>query len=369
MAEGQAIDDIPLGVWDPERYLAAVSMLEARLSRGFMRCRAERWVPGFAAQWLPLVHTLGIDIRFIEAIPVVPTAAPEELDQFDQPTLVDPLDRVVFPSDLPYCYVASVDEEAISIQFSQENANLIADSVVPTLSAFESRLAAKRSVLEYLARRLVASLALAWSGPQISVVRYEPELGAADVAASGVFKLNLSINGQPCSIWITVGAVLANKLDGLWRRQLLSTNRGLEKPTDIGVEIAQLAVPPAMLAEYTRSGTIVDLEVAISDRGVLRQGGKPWLPVRFVNIQGQFGFQTIPGPVPTAALPEGTTRLSLQLGTVVFDGPTLYEMTQTGAIFESEIELGDQVQLVINGEKVGDATLCTYEGRFAISVS
>lgn len=362
MKQEQAVGEILLGVWDPEKYLREVEPMVVRLSRGFLRCRPERWAPGIAAQWLPIVHALGVDIKFIEAVPIVPTFS----DQGDPSA---EFDENRFPADLPYCFVASVDDEVIGLQFDIQSGAILADAVVPSLSEFDSKVAAKNVVLDYIARRFFASFSMAWTGPQVSRFKFEPDLGIADIAAAGAIKIGLAVNGQRCSLWLTIGAVLANKLDGLWRRQLLSTNRGLERPTEIGIEIAQLAVPPAMLAEYTRRGTIVDLEVAVSENAILRQAGKPWLPVKLLVSNGCFAVQTLPGPVPTATLPEGTTRLSLQLGNIVFDGPTMYEMTQAGSIFESDIEVSDQVVLVINGEKIADATLCTYEGRFAISVN
>ncbi len=42
--------------WDPFRYLRRMDNKEVELSRGFLRSRPEKWLPGFGAQWLPLAH-------------------------------------------------------------------------------------------------------------------------------------------------------------------------------------------------------------------------------------------------------------------------------------------------------------------------
>ena len=55
---GQA--EIALGGWDPQRALRKIDPAEVRYSRGFLRCRPEKWFPGCATPVLPRAHSLGV---------------------------------------------------------------------------------------------------------------------------------------------------------------------------------------------------------------------------------------------------------------------------------------------------------------------
>jgi len=343
--EGQA-QEIPLGIWDPERFVREVEPRAVELSRGFLRCRPEAWFPGFAAQWMSLAHSLGLEAKLV----AVNT-------------------RLEAPKEFEVFFGALVDDEPIIIQSTRDSCQALVDCICPSLYGVASTVAPATIMLEYMARRFVASLALAWTGPQQSVVRFDAGLRIEDVPAQGAIEMVFQLNGRECSVWISIGPRLVAQFDGLWRRQLMSTSAAAAEPTEIFIEAAQLAVPPSMLVEYTRSGTIVDLEVPLSDSVVLKQGGRPWMAAKLCSVNGQLAFETLAGTPPAPALPEGTTRLSLQFGGLTVDPRTIAELSQAGAIIKTEIELSDQVAMVINGEVVAEATLCVYEGRLAISVN
>jgi hypothetical protein len=134
------------------------------------------------------------------------------------------------------------------------------------------------------------------------------------------------------------------------------------------LEIAHLGVPPQMLSDYLTKGTVIDLEVRASDTLIVRYGTKPWMPARMVEVGGKFGCEIVSGVLSAPAVPEGTTRLSVELTSVNLDSTHIAELSQPGAILVTDIPLGEMVNLVINGDKVGEARLCVYEGRFAIEV-
>ena len=162
---------------------------------------------------------------------------------------------------------------------------------------------------------------------------------------------------------------MVETLDGLWRRQVQSTAaRAAAGPVQARLEVAQLGVPPQMLAEYLKQGTVIDLEVRASDTLTVRVGGKAWMPGRMVNVDGFFGCEVAPGAIAGPAVPEGTTRLSVELGSVGLEGVQLPEFGQAGAVLLSQTAVSENVSLVINQETVGKARLCVYEGRFAIEV-
>jgi hypothetical protein len=331
---------IPLIPFDPGRFLRRVEALEARFSRGLLRARPERWFPGFPTQWLPLAHSLGVELRVIEVRPIL-----------------------AFPRTLKHGFLATVDDEPFGIFTDETSFDVVVDAVAP-----ESTAGARDIVGEYMARRLLSTLAQSWSGPEASTVRFLERASLLEFSPVTAIKLAVEFNGAPAVVWLLMGKMLSEKFDGLWRRQIRSSIKIADAPTEVSIEVAQLAVPPSMLVDYMRAGSIIDLEVVSSDLVTLRQGSKAWLPARICAVNGNLAFEIVSGPVHAPPHPEGTTRLAIELGTLMLDANQLSEMSQVGAIFDTGQELTDKVSLSINSEKVGTATLCLYEGRYAISV-
>lgn len=330
-----------LTAWDASRYVRKIDSRESRYSRGFLRCRPEKWFPGFPTHWLPLAHSLGVELKATEVKPALG-----------------------LPVGLEISFGGTVDGEPVRVAIDTASSRILLNAIVPGTSPIGSEI-----VLEYLARRFLASLAMSWSGPQSSVVQFDSQAVHRETDISGAVKFSGTVNGEAVTVWLALGKSLVERLDGLWRRQVQSTVKPQEAGTGVNIEISQLAVPPTLLVEYLKSGTVIDLEVPVSDSVTLRLGGKAWQAGRLCDVDGKIGFETLPGPVSAPVLPEGTTRLSIQFGSVTLDASAIAEMAQPGAIWTSAIPLSDAVQLVINGEKVGAATLCCYQGRFAITVA
>lgn len=332
--EGEAV------CWDPARFVRSFDIQEARYSRGFLRCRPERWFPAFGAQWLPLAHSLGAELRLVEVKPLL-----------------------VMPRGLDAAFAGSVDGEPIAVLFDADSSRAMLEAVVPGSSRSGSDV-----VLEYIARRLLGTLALSWSGPESSRVQFHPEMNPFEAVPAGGVKCTFIVNNAYATLWIALGRQLLDRLDGLWRRQVQSVARRVESEVLARIEVAQLAVPPSMLGDYTRPGAIIDLEIQASDSAVIRSDGRAWLPARIVAVDKFLGFEVTQGPIVPAQLPEGTTRLSIEFGTVTLDAQSAAEIAQVGAVWQSTIPLSSEVNLVVNGERVGGGTLCVYEGRFAVRI-
>lgn len=340
--QGTQDESVSLSAWDPARLLRTVDAREARYSRGFLRCKPEKWLPGFPTHWLPLAHSLGLECKALEVKPVLSLPGPRPME---------------------HAFGGTVDGEAVGVYADADSARVLLNAVIPS-----SLPGGAQVVLEYLARRFLASLAMSWSGPESSVVQFDAQALPREGEIAGVVRFVVSINGEQCQIYLALGRALVERLDGLWRRQVQSTAKAGEGNNQLSIEIAQLAVPPTMLVEYLKTGTVIDLEVPVSDSVTLKLGGKPWQAARVCSADGSIGVETLPGPVSSPLLPEGTTRLSIQFGTLAVDPVIVAELAQPGAIYPTGLPLSDMVQLIINAERVGSATLCTYQGRYAITV-
>lgn len=328
-------------VWDPQRTCRRITRAEALLSRGFLRCRPERWFPGLVGQWTPVMHAFGCEVAVTDI----------------RPSLARP------PAG-GHAFLASVAGEPLVLAVDPDGAEELAAELVPGAES-----AASRVVLEYIMRRLFFTLVTSWTGPETVGASFEGAAGNSAPQSTASVKLGVSINTTPFTVWFGLGPKMVETLDGLWRRQVQSTgSRAASGSVQARIEVAQLGVPPQMLSEYLKAGTVIDLEVRASDTLTVRVGGKAWMPGRMVNVDGFFGCEVAPGAISAPAVPEGTTRLSVELGSVAMEGGQLAEFGQAGAVLLTQTPVSENVLLVINQEVVGKARLCVYEGRFAIEV-
>lgn len=327
-------------VWEPEQALRRMSSAEVALSRGFLRCRPEKWFPGFAARWLPVIHALGFEVRLNEIKPLL--AKP-------------PLDGVAF--------VGSIGGEDVVVATDRSTANSLTEELLP---GGDSKAAGV--VLEYLFRRFLSTLAISWSAGEGASVKFSRGVRAEEVRVAGSIRLTFTVNTVPVTMWVGLGAKMVETLDGLWRRQAQSLSKTAPGQVVLRLELGQLGVPPQMLSEYLTKGTVIDLEMKASDSVTIKVGHKLWMPARLVDVEGFYGCEMTPGALAVPSIAEGATQLCVELGVVTTDATKMAELAQAGSVLLSDIPTTASVDLVINQEKIGAARLCVYEGRFAIEV-
>lgn len=340
MQESSSSQAASLVAWDPERALKSMDANEVRLSRGFLRSRPERWFPSFAAQWLPLAHSLGVEMKLVEVRPVLKG-----------------------PASYSRVYAASIDGEPLAMVCDEGTFQNILEGVVPS-----SIPAGTEIVAEYLARRLLGSLALSWSGPESTVVHFDLALDISKINFLAAVKITFSLNSKVCNVWMLTGRVLVDRLDNLWRKQIRSSAKMGDQTQELHLELVQLAVPPSTLVEYLHPGAKIDLELALTDQIVLRHQGRSVYSGRLGTLGANFGLEILAQPPLTPSLPEGMTRLAVEFGQLSLDPQVLAECAQGGAMLDTRIALSNRVNMCVNQEVVGSASLCSFEGRFAIRV-
>lgn len=328
-------------LWEPSRFAREVERIEAKLANGFLRCHPEKWLPGFSARWAPLLSAIGCEVRVGDV----------------RPTLG-------FPDVSASCFKGMVGGERVFIAVDSASARSITDEVVPALEhQHHSAL-----VVEYLAQRFIATLGQSQADPDLAAVSFGGACSSQDVSGTASIRFSFSMNNAPCTVFLTLGAKLVDKLDGLWRRQIHAAVRNGPSSGILRLEVAQLGVPPHMLTEYLSSGTVIDLEVPASDLLTLKVGAKPFVSAKMISVDGKFACQTTQGAAIATTPPEGTSRLCVELAAATVDAATIAELGQPGAIFVSDRAVDERVTLTINQEKVGEARLCLYQGRFAVEV-
>jgi flagellar motor switch/type III secretory pathway protein FliN len=337
---GEASNEIE--PWTPHRYIRSIDVREARLANGFLRCHPERWFPGFAERWSPLISVIGCEFQVLEI----------------KPTLA-------LPDDSWECFKGTIDGEGVLVAIEPHTASLIAEEVVPNVtSGLQTTL-----ILDYLVQRCMATLGMTQTvSENAGGMIFHGRCTASDVAAVAAVRFSLSLNASPCAVVVAVGQEFVERMDRLWRRQVHSSARAQSDGGALRFEIAQLGVPPHVLADYVSTGTIIDLEVPASDAVTLRMGSKVFMPARLVDIDGMLGCQTIQGSAPVLTVPDGTSRMSVEIASASVDHHTLAELAQVGAVFNTGRPVGSRVVLSINQDRVAEARLCVYQGRYAVEV-
>jgi hypothetical protein len=325
--------------WKPAAVLDGVTTEQVQYSRGFMRCEMGRLLANLSALWLPLFHAAGAELRV------------RKISQF-----VGDL-----PSS-PWRFTGTIDGEAISIALDQVSADQLIRAFTP--GAGES---AGKVLIEYLARRLFSSLNMAWTGPEMAQISFNPTLSQS-VNVKGGVKLELLVQSVPVVILVGIGAEVLSQLDVVWRKQLRTAARSDDSETSTAVVLAQLAVPPLSIVDYTKAGAIIDLEVPESREAVLWRSGRAAATVRICQCEGRFAFEVTDLAPQSVAIPSGTTRLKVELWSGKQNESTWSELSQIGAMFSVQAPMSSSVRLVVNEETVATGELCSYQGRFAVKV-
>lgn len=327
--------------WDPRVHVRAISPLEAQMSCGFLRCHPEKWLPGFSTRWTPVMSALGCDLRVGEIKP-----------------------SLALPDSNSVCCRGTIDGESVVVAFDPSTVNAISNEVA---SAGE-RSKGSMFLLEYLAQRFLACIGQSHAGVDRTSIQFSGRCALDDFEVVASVRLSFALNSNPASVVIGLGRGVVERMDGMWRRQLHSSIRPAVGAGMLRIEVAQLGVPPSLLSEYLTSGTVIDLEVPISDCVTLRVGHKPFMPARLVSVEGRLGCQVIQGVLSNLSVPDGTSRLSIECGAIPVDEARITELGQVGAVLTLEQAISSAVSLVINQERVGESRLGVHQGRFAVEV-
>ena len=317
--------------WDPRTVIQAVAILEARLANGFLRCHPERWFPGFGERWMPLINILGAEVKVLE---IKPTLALPDFGSF--------------------CFKGVLEGEPMMVSLDTHSAQLIMHEMLPRVA----RTGQASIVLEYLVQRCMAALGMCQTlSESAGRVTFCGRCAPDEIETTASVKLSCSINATPCTLLFSIGSGMIEKMDKLWRRQVHSSMRSTQVDGLLRLEVAQLGVPPHLLSDYLTTGTVIDLEVAVSDGLSLRIGHKLFMPARMIEVEGMLACQTIQGAATNLSIPEGTSRLSIELDALPIDPGGMAELAQIGAVIVTDKIISDRVALSINQERVAEARL------------
>lgn len=332
--------------WEPEKQVRRVYVEEARLSRGLFAADPVVWFSQLGDHWKALFHSLGLEVAF--------EGTRKSLE---------------LPADLVNLSRCEFDGEAAVMGYATDSAAIVAEAVVPGLAP-----EIQPVIIEYISRRLLATLAKSWGGPETLSCNFAGEFQSDFPEISAAIGLDLQVSSEPCSIWFGLGPRAAGKLDRAWKMLLIESNisPGENVHSDhvyrVSVELAELAVPPAMLIDYMRSGMIIDLEVPVSDHVRILVDDELWAEGELCQFKGTAAVQITDTQPTPQVFPESTTRVRVEIAQTELDRESLLEQGQRGAILVCDGPLSNSASLIISGENVASALVGTINGQFAIKI-
>ena len=345
--QGTIADDSgqDLAEWDPEHRLADAPLNELRFGLGFLRARPQRWFESFGSDWFPLFHGLGAEAAVVS----VETG-------------------FVFPEELDRVTPIEIDGEVGVIGFDRHSEDIICATVASGMPELASDI-----VMEYIERRLISTLSRNWNGPDELECFYIPPEKTEAAEVVGVIRLRVTVNEQEIGVWFGIGPRAVERLDLMWRDEIVRIRQDqLGELSDeletVQVEIAELAVPPAMLIDYMRGGTTVDLGVPVSSEVFVRVGERLLARGEICRFNGRFAVKITDLNVAAPEAPDATTRVQISVAEVELDSVALLEISQIGAYLPTAVGVSDTVSMLISGENVAEARLGELDGRFAINV-
>lgn len=327
--------------FDFAAHLPEIHRDNAKLSAGFLRCRPEKWFPGFASHWLPFWHSLGIEARIIEIKTSLKAA-----------------------KNIEQGYYGVVDEERVAICLDKDSEQSILTAVSPGVEA-----QAERILLEYLARRFFSSIALSWSAAENAKVQFRSEIQTHSFNEAGAVKIAFSLNSSSCNVWLLLGESLVKKLDGLWRRQLSSPQKEEQSGTHkASIELFSLDMHQNELEAQLRAGHFLSFSNNKLEAVSLNIDDKPFLPAKLCKVDEKIAIQTSPAMITGGYDSPSKVRLSVKFPSFQIKPSELNEITQISSVFVSEIDTQSPVELFAQNQKVAEGRLAYFLGNLGVLI-
>lgn len=338
--------------WIPENTISKVDAKTVMYSNGFLKAKLENWFPRIALQWEALFKNLNIEFDFI-------SITPEILPSFFNIGDVEISGLLELRND--YLAIEIPDElkdrigKIIGISKKSENSTAIED---------------------YLARRLLNSFELSWSGPELTPKFYYSKFFDIDNLRSltkdfeflSRVRVNFNLNSKPQEFIIYFGTVITDVLHSLWLKQLRSRTTQTLRTGDIGIELGSAFVESSEVGKSLKSGAVHRIEKRSIDDVFLLYEGRPWLPAKLYDFNGRFVAKIRAGSAVPEDSKKNLIRLSFEIASVTLDPVAALELNQIGAFLQTEKALASLITIRVNGEVLGRGEVYMVDGSLEVKV-
>lgn len=351
MSENVKVDDNNYK-WKPENTLSKVDEKTVRYSNGFLKAKLEHWFPSIPIQWESLINNLELDFDFI-------SITPEILPGFFN------IEEVAISG------VLELENDFLALELPAELKNRIR-KIIGISKQAENSIAFE----DYLCRRLLNSLELSWSGPELTPKFYYSKIFdnnnltslTKDFNFISKVKVNFNLNSKSQEFNIYFGTTITDILHNLWLKQLRSRTSQNLRSGDIGVEIGSVFIDSSDVGNSLKSGALHKIEKRSLDEVFLLYERRPWLPAKLYDFNGKFAVKIRAGSSSLENSKKNLIRLSFEIANVTLDSMEVLELNQRGAFLETEQAFGALVTIRVNGEVLGKGEILMVNGSLAVKV-
>ncbi len=328
-------------LWNPIEALKEVSSKEIIYSKGFLQSDPSKLCPSFSSFWNPFIENYFLDVEFIDI--------KKELN---------------IPKNLKYLYKGSIDNEDIYVGYTEESFAYLGNVIIP-----EGNNQIINVVMEYITRRLLASLSFSWTASENSIIYFDKKCDSNSVNGEASINISLKVSGIHVNISIICPSSIVNTIDKLWKGQIQSSSKYRDIPeVSLGIEMAELAISPTMLNDYLSNGVRVGLEKIVNDNVIIKKDNKNFFKGKLLRSGNRLIVKILDLVESYQSPPSGMVSISIQLGTVVVPGYVLSELSQKEVLWDTGLELSNKVKIFVDHKYSAKALLASYDKQFAIEV-
>lgn len=340
-SDEQEVGDSNFREWNAAEDLPLICPEVIRFSKGFLRSKPEVWFPGFAAYWLPLLHTFDLSQEGVETTPLLDLSSVKGIT-----------------------FYGSIDGEMLTLVIPESLFDFIARVELPAASQ-----TAKHLFVEYFARRFLTSIASSWSAQEGAEFQFHSDLGSPPVHCSAGVRLNFRLNGEMLSLIVGMSRVLLEKVDQLWITQTLQGVVNIDDSSRIRLVFGSTMLVPSEVGEVLSSGQTIPINSGGSEKIRLLLDDRPWLEGRLLRHEGGVAFETIREAAQVVEIEEGMTSVSFELGEVEMSRRDIHLLAQPGALHQfPQIAEQPKTHVYIADKKVGEGTLLAYESQLFVKL-
>lgn len=327
-------------LWSPQDELSEVSTKDIIYSKGFLQSNPAALFPSFYSFWNDFIENYSIDIN-----------------------LLDIKKTLIVPNNINYLYKGVIEKENIYVGYTADEFAYLGNMLIPAGNEKVIEIA-----MEYLTRRLLASLSFSWTASENAIIYFDGKTSETPKAEATIV-LTLKVSGTRVNIYIMCPYLVVNTIDKLWRGQIQASSKYRDiSEISLDIQIAELAVSPTMLNDYLSKGVRVGLEKIVNDNVYIRKDNKKFLKGRLLHSNGRFVVEVLGSVENFSEPPQGMLDLSIQLGSVVVPGYVVSELSQKNALWDTGLEISNEVSIFVDNKFSATAYLASYDKQFAIEV-
>ncbi|MCC6931969.1 MAG: hypothetical protein IT292_01760 [Deltaproteobacteria bacterium] len=318
-----------------------------RLSRGFLHMQASQFFENLASDWVPFFSAFNLNFSLSEVS--------LSLDFADNLTRVIPF---------------YIDKELALLAYDSDTMLTITSSIADFRNIIWSDY-----FLDYLERRVIASLNKRWIGAQKLPINYSSHLASANesVEVIGAIIVKFLLNDKPCSFHFAFSLPVVDRLDQCWRDYYVQQQKDFLKYSE---ELLTISVClPTVGIEATRVTESIQTKSKLlfpsdydSRRVIMRIKGETWAKGTLCRFANRYAVKIDEFMIEQTPPPPAHINIEMEICRISITSTDLIEHSQQGAILLTGEDISNYVTIMMGGEPVANGQLFNAEDRLVLEI-